>query len=226
LNLRSVDLNLLVVLDALLNERNVSRAGERIGLSQPAMSAALARLREIFGDPLLVRVGRELALTHNAEELIVPLREALDRIEITLRQKARFDPRVDARTFSISASDYAVFVLLAPFVRAVASEAPNVTIHLLPRSRDATRVLQANQADLVIEPSELIGESEFPSSPLITDRWLCAVDADNPLITKRQNNEGAIPASSASGLRHRTGPTAQSRRSASGGDLASSDEST
>ena len=182
MNLRSVDLNLLVVLDALLNERNVSRAGERIGLSQPAMSAALARLREIFGDPLLVRVGRELALTHNAEELIVPLREALDRIEITLRQKARFDPRVDLRTFSISASDYAVFVLLAPFVRAVASEAPNVTIHLLPRSRDATRVLQANQADLVIEPSELIGKSEFPSSPLMSDRWLCAIDADNPLI--------------------------------------------
>jgi hypothetical protein len=73
--------------------------------------------------------------------LIVPLHEALDHIEITLRQKARFDPRVDARTFSISASDYAIFVLLAPFVRAVASEAPNVTIHLLPRSRDAARLL-------------------------------------------------------------------------------------
>jgi LysR family nod box-dependent transcriptional activator len=191
LNLRTVDLNLLVVLDALLNERNVSRAGERIGLSQPAMSAALARLREIFGDPLLVRVGRELALTHYAEELIVPLREALDRIEITLQQKARFDPRTDARTFSISASDYAVFVLLAPFVRVVASEALNVTIHLLPRSRDAARVLQSNQADLVIEPSELIQETEFPSSPLISDRWLCAVDANNPLtpdgrITKEQ----------------------------------------
>ena len=181
LNLRSVDLNLLVVLDALLNECNVSRAGERVGLSQPAMSAAPARLREIFRDPLLVRVGRDLALTRNAEELIVPLREALDRIEMTLRQKARFDPRVDVRTFSISASDYAGFVLLAPFVRAVASEAPNVSIHLLPRSRDAARVLQSNQADLVIEPSELFGESEFPSSPLISDRWLCAVDADNPL---------------------------------------------
>ena len=73
-------------------------------------------------------------------------------------------------------------MLLAPFVRAVASEAPNVTIHLLPRSRDATRVLQSNQADLLIEPSELMGETEFPSTPLISDRWLCAVDADNPLI--------------------------------------------
>ena len=155
------------------------------------MSAALARLREIFRDPLLVRVGRGLALTRNAEELIVPLREALDRIEMTLRRKARFDPRLDVRTFSISASDYADFVLLVPFVRAVASEAPNVTIHLLPRSRDAASILQSNQADLVIEPSELLGESEFPSSPLISDRWLCAVDADNPLapdgeITKEQ----------------------------------------
>ena len=68
MNLRNVDLNLLVVLDALLNECNVSRAGERIGLSQPAMSAALARLREIFGHPLLVRVGRELALRATSVE--------------------------------------------------------------------------------------------------------------------------------------------------------------
>jgi LysR family transcriptional regulator, nod-box dependent transcriptional activator len=97
----------------------------------PAESLPLPELREIFRDPLLVRVGRHLALTRYAEELIVPLREALDRIVMTLRQKARFDPRVDVRTFSISAPDYAVFVLLAPFVRAVASEAPNVTIHLL-----------------------------------------------------------------------------------------------
>ena len=81
MNLRNVDLNLLVILDALLMERNVSRAGERIGLSQSAMSAALARLREVFHDPLLVRVGRDLALTRNAEDLIVPLRESLGKVE-------------------------------------------------------------------------------------------------------------------------------------------------
>ncbi|VIO66599.1 Nodulation protein D 2 [Bradyrhizobium ivorense] len=182
LNLRNVDLNLLVVLDALLNERNVSRAGERIGLSQSAVSAALARLRDMFHDPLLVRVGRDLALTRNAEELIVPLRETLDRIETRLLQKPRFDPGADVRTFSISASDYAGLVLLAPLVRAVAAEAPNVTIHLLPRSRDPARILQANQADLVIEPSELFGDSEFLSAALMSDRWLCALDADNPAV--------------------------------------------
>jgi len=183
LNLRNVDLNLLVVLDALLTERNVSRAGERIGLTQSAMSAALARLRELFGDPLLIRVGRGLALTRTAEELIVPVRETLNRIEQTLLQKPGFDPKTDARTFTISASDYAGLVLLTPLIRAITTEAPNVVIHLLPRARDAARMLQTGQADLVIEPSELFGSTEFPSSPLLSDRWLCAADADNPHVT-------------------------------------------
>lgn len=183
MNLRSVDLNLLVVLDALLTERNVSRAGDRIGLTQSAMSAALARLRELLDDPLLVRVGRGLVLTRNAEELIIPVRETLDRIEQTLLQKPRFDPATDARTFSISASDYAGLVLLTPLVRALATEAPNVVIHLLPRSRDAARMLQTGQADLVIEPSELFGNSGFPSTVLLSDRWLCAADAGNSLVS-------------------------------------------
>jgi DNA-binding transcriptional LysR family regulator len=186
MNLRNVDLNLLVVLDALLSERNVSRAGQRIGLSQSAMSAALSRLREVFRDPLLIRVGRELALTRNAEDLIVPIRDALSRIEKTLLQKPGFDPAVDARTFSISASDYASLVLLTRFVGVVANEAPNVTVHLLPRSRDAARVLQTDQADIVIEPSELFGETDFPSVPIFSDRWLCAVDANNQEVPEVQ----------------------------------------
>ncbi len=182
MNLRNVDLNLLVILDALLTERNVSRAGERIGLSQSAMSAALARLRDIFHDPLLVRVGRDLVLTRNAEDLIVPLKEALGKIEQTLMRRPGFDPATDARTFSISASDYAGLILLTPLVRMIANEAPNVTVHLLPRARDAARVLHTNQADIVIEPVELFGHSDYPSSLLLTDRWLCAVDAHHPDI--------------------------------------------
>jgi LysR family transcriptional regulator, nod-box dependent transcriptional activator len=184
-NLRNIDLNLLVVLDALLSERNVSRAGQRIGLSQSAMSAALSRLRELFHDPLLVRVGRELALTRNASDLIVPIQETLARIEQTLLQRPAFDPKTDARTFSISASDYAGLVLLTHFVRTIAVEAPNVTVHLLPRSREAARLIQADQVDIIIEPSELFGETEFPSSPLMADRWLCAVDAKNPHVRKK-----------------------------------------
>lgn len=185
MNLRNIDLNLLVVLDALLNERNVSRAGQRIGLSQSAMSAALARLREVFQDPLLVRVGRELALTRYAEELTIPVRETLARIEQTLQQRPAFNPKSDARTFSISASDYACLVLLTHFVRALAVEAPNVTLHLLPRSREPASMLQKDHVDIVIEPSELFGETELPSSSLWADRWLCAVDAKNPYVKNK-----------------------------------------
>lgn len=185
MNLRNVDLNLLVILDALLAEQNVSRAGERIGLSQSAMSAALARLRDLLNDPLLVRVGRGLILTQNAEALIGPLREALTAIEHTLLLNREFDPRSDARSFSIAASDYAILVLLSPLVRALSEEAPSITIHLLPRSRDASGMLRTNQADIVIEPDVLFGETNFPSQSLMKDRWLCAVAAGNPLAEQR-----------------------------------------
>ncbi|WUD70788.1 LysR family transcriptional regulator [Streptomyces sp. NBC_00510] len=180
MNLRNVDLNLLVALDALLSERNVSRAGRRLGLSQPATSSSLARLRKLFGDPLLVRQGRELALTAEAERLVRPVREILDLVERTIAQRSEFDPATDVRSFSISASDYATLVLLSPFVQAVAAEAPGVTIHVLPRSRDARQLLDSDVADLIIEPKELMGDTGFPSYPLFGDQWLCAVDAANP----------------------------------------------
>jgi DNA-binding transcriptional LysR family regulator len=184
MNLRNVDLNLLVALDVLLAERNVSRAGQRLGLSQPATSACLARLRKMFGDPLLVRVGRELTPTAEAERLIQPVREILTLIEQTIEHRPGFDPSTDERTFSISASDYATLVLLGSFVQAMAAEAPGVTIHVLPRSRDARRTLNTDEADLVIEPRELLGDTEFPSRPLFSDHWLCAVDASNPAVSQ------------------------------------------
>ncbi len=182
MNLRNVDLNLLVALDALLAERSVSRAGQRIGLSQPAMSGALARLRKVFRDPLLVRVGRDLTLTPSAEDLIAPVREILSQIEQTLQHRPEFDPATGSRTFSISGSDYATLLLLVPFIHVLGVEAPGVTVHLLPRSSDARRLLHTDQADLVIEPLELLGNSEFPCRPLFRDRWLCAVDAHNPHV--------------------------------------------
>lgn len=179
MNLRNVDLNLLVALDALLDTRSVSRAGGRIGLSQPAMSAALGRLRELFRDPLLVRVGRNFALTEGAEELIVPVREILNRIEQTIEERPRFDPRTDTRAFSISASDYATLVLIVPFVQAVVAEAPGITINLLPRFRDVAEVLRGDRADIVIEPRELFADPKFPSQMVFSDRWLCVADAKN-----------------------------------------------
>lgn len=182
MNLRGVDLNLLVVLDALLREKSVSRAGEMVGLSQSATSAALSRLRDLFHDPLLVRVGRQLALTQNAESLVEPLKDALSKIQQTLMQQGGFDPLRDVRTFTISASDYAVLVLLGPLVKRLEREAPQITLHLVPRSRDTEKMLHEDLVDVVIEPSELLPDSEFPSEPLISDRWLCAADSNNEAV--------------------------------------------
>lgn len=180
MNLRGIDLNLLVVLNALLSERSVSRAGQRIGLSQSATSAALARLRDMFGDPLLVRAGRGLTLTQRAEDLILPVREILRQVEQMVLSRPAFDPRSDARTFSISASDYATLVLLVPFIRELARDAPAVRVNLLPRARDPAQLLHVDQADIVIEPRELFGDAKASSLPLFSDRWLCAVDRANP----------------------------------------------
>lgn len=184
-NLRNVDLNLLVALDALLTEQNVSRAGKRLGLSQSAMSGSLARLRKLFDDPLLVRVGRELTLTPAAQALVTPIRDILNRIEQTVERRPEFDPATAARTFSVSASDYATLLLLGPFLRALAAEAPGVTLHLLPRTNDARQLLRTGEVDLVIEPHELLGDAEFPCQPLFSDRWLCAVDTRNPHVPAR-----------------------------------------
>ncbi|HVV94846.1 MAG TPA: LysR substrate-binding domain-containing protein, partial [Hyphomicrobiales bacterium] len=140
----------------------------------------------LFGDPLLVRAGRGLVLTRGAEDLIGPVREILAHIEQTLVERPRFDPTRDVRAFSISASDYATLVLLRPFVQRLAAEAPAVTVHLLPRSPDVGQVLRSDHADLVIEPRELFADAKFPSAPLFSDRWLCAVDAANPEVRGRR----------------------------------------
>ncbi len=117
MNLRQFDLNLLVALDALLTERNVTRAGERLYLSQPAMSGILSRLRHAFNDELLVRVGRHLEPTAFAAQLAKPVRECVQQIEDLLSTQRMFSPETEARTFVIAASDYVVLLLLGPLVK-------------------------------------------------------------------------------------------------------------
>lgn len=184
MNLQNMDLNLLFALDALLTERSVTRAGQRIGLSQPAMSNALARLRRQFDDPLMVRVGRELALTRTAEALIEPVRDILGALEGLVEKRPEFDPATAVRSFSISGSDYVTMVLISPLLRMLATEAPGISIHLVPRSSSVRRLLQTDSVDLVVEPRELLEDPTFPSFDLFTDRWLCAVDRDNPDVGK------------------------------------------
>jgi LysR family nod box-dependent transcriptional activator len=182
MNLGSVDLNLLVALDALLAERNVTRAANRVGLSQPGMSSALARLRKLFDDPLLVREGTALVATARAETLVQPVREALGIIQRALDSRVGFDPGTDECTVTLSCSDYSVLLLIGPLLRRLAAEAPGVTIQIRPRSADPARMLRDGEADLVIEPMAIMEESQLPSQRLFTDRWLCCVWEGNSRV--------------------------------------------
>jgi DNA-binding transcriptional LysR family regulator len=180
--LSGIDLNLLVALDALLVESNVTRAAERTMVGQPAMSASLARLRRHFGDPLLVREGRRLVPTPLAESLAEPVREALLAVEAVMGSRADFDPAVDRRTFTIVASDYVALVLLRPLFARLGVVAPGVGVNVVPVVPDFADQLRRGQVDLVIMPTAFVGRGSFPSAQLFTDRFVLAADRDNPDI--------------------------------------------
>jgi DNA-binding transcriptional LysR family regulator len=175
------DLNLLVAFDALMGERSVTRAAERLGIGQPAMSAALARLRRTLGDPLLVREGRVMVPTAFAESLVDPVHEALGSLDAVLHLASAFDPSRDHRTFSIVASDSVALVLLRPVLARLAAEAPNIRVHLKPVVSESEDNLRSDYADLVIMPREVLKSiSHLPNEALYTDRYVCAVATDHP----------------------------------------------
>jgi DNA-binding transcriptional LysR family regulator len=170
-----LDLNLLLALGALLEDRNLTRAGERIGVSQPAMSAALARLRRHYGDELLEREGRGYRLTVFGEQLLPTVREALRQLELTMQRSPDFDPADSERTFSIAASDYTVSILADPLLRLVKETAPQVRLHLHSLPPGLTSSSQALAVyDLLIGP---VGY-DFPgrSTELFRDRLVCVAD--------------------------------------------------
>ena len=189
MNLGGLDLNLLVALDALLSERSVTRAAQRVGLSQPGMSNALGRLRRLLDDPLLVRQGATLVPTARAEALIGPVQEALELIRRALDVPAGFDPATDRRSFRLSCSDYSVLMVIGPLVRALAAEAPGVLVEVLPRMADAGRALLNGDVDLVIEPPEIMGDTDLESLRLWDDRWECCVWEGNTRVGKRMTLE-------------------------------------
>lgn len=182
--LSSLDLNLLVVLEVLLAERNVTRAAARLGLSQPGVSTALGRLRAALGDPLLVRGPRGMQPTPRALELEPLLREALGRLEGALFGGRGFDPAHAERTFSVAASDYVQFVLLGRLVARLQRHAPGVQLKVVPVSaRFPWAELEAGALDLVLgrAPQEPEG---LKKKLLFRDRVVFIVRRDHPLKKK------------------------------------------
>ncbi|MFC9502842.1 LysR family transcriptional regulator [Streptomyces sp. NPDC057002] len=179
MNLAKLDLNLLVALRALLEERNVTRAGLRVGLSQPAMSGSLARLRRHFDDELLTRVGGQYELTALGRALLDRTASVCDMTERLFSSKVGFDPATESREFHLVCSDYAVAVLGTALVRALREEAPRVRLRFTQTPADivasAATVLSA--VDGVLMPHGII--SGFPAVELYEDEWVFLVAEDN-----------------------------------------------
>src|ERR1700712_1457264 len=182
MRLANLDLNLLVSLDALLDQRSVTRAGQQLGLSQPALSASLARLRRHFGDELLARSGNEYRLTPLAAQLKPRVRLALDGVERVFAAQPDFDPLESTREFSIQLSDYAAAVIGSAIAEELASAAPAARLRLTHNTPDA--VDHAEQTllttDLLVLPHGFI--TELPRADLMRDRWVMVVAADHPEV--------------------------------------------
>jgi DNA-binding transcriptional LysR family regulator len=178
-NLAAVDMNLLVTLEALLEEAHVRRAGERVGLSQPATSHALARLRDLFGDPLLVRVGTAMVRTPKAEALRKPLAEFVASAKAVLSME-EFSPRTSRRRFRIMLPDLVCHLMMPTVMQRLSKAAPGVRIDLIPWRGPALLTDQAlNEIDFFVTSFN----REFPGftkSPLYKDKDMLAVRARHP----------------------------------------------
>ena len=184
MDLRSVDLNLLVALNALLGELHVTRAAEKIGLSQPAMSNALSRLRHLFGDDLLVRTATGMQATPRALELAEPLRQVLRQVERVLDSEPAFDPASSTRAFTLRLSDVLGLLLLPPLFKRLKREAPGLSfdvVHTAPtRTVDA---IEKDEIDMAVSMG-LSHAGSIKSEPLMTDRMVCVMRKRHPLAGK------------------------------------------
>jgi len=179
-NLASIDLNLLVAFEALLAERNVSRAAQRMGLAQPSMSHALTRLRALFGDELFVRTPKEMRPTPRALELAAPIADALEQVRCALEPTCAFDPATSDRRFRLAASHYVDFVLgllLAPILM---RGAPHACFEVLQKDEtDVIDLLDAGVIDLAVGRFAS-APKRLRMAPLYDEHWVCLARQGHP----------------------------------------------
>jgi LysR family nod box-dependent transcriptional activator len=169
-----LDLNLLVALDALLIERNITRAAERVHLSQSAMSNALGRLRDYFDDELLVQVGRKMELTPRAETLLDAVCDVLLRIDTSITAQPEFDCAKSDREFTIFTSDYSMSLLMPHMLAIAAQQRSTVRFKFLPQITTPARALERGEADLLIIPKAYCSP-EHPTEILFEESFVCVV---------------------------------------------------
>jgi DNA-binding transcriptional LysR family regulator len=180
---RTIDLNLLVVFEAMREHKGVTRAGEALGLSQPAMSAALARLRELMDDPLFVRSGTEMKPTPRALELAEPVRRVLASIRTEVLQRSGFEPASTDRIFTIITPDLGEAIFLPPLLDAFSAQAPGARLRTLARPPfAAAAALEAGEADLALGYFPDLQKAGFFQQKLLDVPFVCLVRQRYPII--------------------------------------------
>ena len=181
MNVSRIDLNLLVYLDVLLRERNVTRAAEELGISQPAMSNSLRRLRDLFDDPVLVRTSDGMTPTDRALELQPLVRTVLTAAEQAVLPKTDFNPAESSRIFRIMASDYSEATLLPVLLGRLRKQAPNIRLDIMTPSDVSFHDVERGKVDLVINRFDTLPQS-FHQIRLWDDSFSCVISASNPII--------------------------------------------
>jgi len=176
-----LDLNLLVALDALLSEASVSRAANRLNISQSGMSGALSRLRDHFEDDLLVQIGGKMSLSPLARSLAEPLSDVLLRTQTIAALRPRFDPASAERHFTIGSSDYAASILIAAASRAATMAGPGITLGVRQIDPAVTSLLERGGIDFIITADQGL-LSEHPSEVLFEDEFVCIAWSRNPRV--------------------------------------------
>ena len=181
MNLRNVDLNLLIYLDVLLREKNVTRAAEQLGITQPAMSNGLKRLRVIFNDPLLIRSSEGMTPTERALSLHGPLRKVLAELQLVLEPDQSFIAKDSQRIYRIMASDYAEATLVPTLVKAMRLLAPDVVLDFLTPSDVSYKDMEQGRVDMAINRFNEIPQS-FHQVTVWRDSFSCLLNKKNPAV--------------------------------------------
>ncbi len=183
-DIKTLDLNLLKALDALLDERNVTRAAAKLGVTQPAMSGMLTRLRETFGDPLFARAQRGIVPTQRALDLAKPLKQVLGEVGALL-QPPHFDPASAEFTLTIAATDYAQGVIAVPFLSALKMRAPRIRVAFVPvEGGDLQTRLGRGEIDLALVIPET-APPDLHARRLFDERYVCVMRRNHPATKTR-----------------------------------------
>ena len=185
MNLTKVDLNLFIVFDAIYTEANLTRAGQIVGITQPAVSNALARLRETFNDPLFVRTAQGMVPTPMAQNIIGPVRNALQLLRVSVQESRTFNPQQAGKTYRISMTDLSEQILLPPLFQRLRRLAPSVCIEsFLAKRRETTKELAAGRLDFAVD-APLNTDPQVRHVKLLDDRYVCAMRPGHPLAKEK-----------------------------------------